>query len=229
MTLFNRVFLPELQFDLSDETTESGRSYVTPDGHKYPSVTTILKPYNMKAIMEWRERVGAEEAKRISGHASRRGTKLHKLCEDYLLGELTQFKVMKLMPFDKMMFGQMRPMLDAHVNNVYCIEQALYSHSLRIAGRVDLIAEWDGELAVIDFKSATKEKKEENITNYFMQCSAYCEMFGDITGKPINKIVVAIANEEQMPQVFVKDKEPYLPELHKYVNKYWKKHERNSY
>lgn len=220
---FNFVKLPELDFDLKAQTTDSGRKYVTPDGKQYPSVTTILQPYNMKAIMEWRDRVGAEEAKRISGHASRRGTKLHKLCEDYILGDLTEFKRTKLMPFDKMMFGQMKTKIDKHVNNVYCIEQALYSHRLKIAGRVDLIAEWDNELAIIDFKSATKEKKKENIGNYFMQCSAYAEMFGEITGRPINKIVVAIANEEQMPQVFVEDKSLYLPELHKYVDKYWNK------
>lgn len=220
---FNFVKLPELEFDLKSQTTDSGRKYVTPEGKQYPSVTTILQPYNMKAIMEWRERVGAEEAKRISGHASRRGTKLHKLCEDYILGDLTEIKRTKLMPFDKMMFGQMKTKIDKHVNNVYCIEQALYSDRLRIAGRVDLIAEWDNELAIIDFKSATKEKKKENIGNYFMQCSAYAEMFGEITGKPINKIVVAISNEEQMPQVFVEDKALYLPELHKYIDKYWKK------
>jgi len=221
--MFEFVKLPELQFDLNAETTDSGRKYVTPDGQKYPSVTTILKGYNMKAIMEWRQRVGAEEANRVAGRASRRGTQLHSLCEQYILGELNQFKMMKLMPFDKMMFGQLRPLLDRHVSKVYCLEQALYSDTLRIAGRVDLIAEWDGELAVIDFKSATKEKKKENIGNYFMQCTAYAEMFEGITSLPINKIVVAIANEEESPQVFVEDKKDYLLELHQYVNSYWAK------
>lgn len=221
--MFEFVKLPELQFDLNAETTDSGRKYVTPEGQKYPSVTTILKNYNMKAIMEWRQRVGPEEAKRVAGRASRRGTQLHSLCEQYILGELNQFKMMKLMPFDKMMFGQLRPLLDKHVSKVYCLEQALYSDTLRIAGRVDLIAEWDGELAVIDFKSATKEKKKENIGNYFMQCTAYAEMFEGITSLPINKIVVAIANEEECPQVFVEDKKDYLLELHQYVNSYWAK------
>lgn len=222
MKIFNRVNLPELDFDLTSETGQDGRKYVTPEGDKWPSVTTILKNYNIKAIMEWRERVGNEEANRVSGHASRRGTKMHSLCEQYILGELDQFKMMKMMPLDKMMFGQMRPMLDEHVDNVYCLEQALYSNRLRLAGRVDLIAEWDGELAVVDFKSAGREKSESKIRNYFMQCSAYAEMFGEITNRPINKIVIAIANEEQLPQVFVKDKAEYLPDLHQYINKYWK-------
>ena len=97
----------------------------------------------------------------------------------------------------------------------------MYSDGLRLAGRVDLIAEWDYELAVIDFKSSTKEKKEGNIRNYFMQCSAYAEMFGEITNRPINRIVVAIATEEEVPQVFVKDKKEYLPELNQFIDKYW--------
>ena len=218
---FNFIKLPELDFDLKAETTESGRKYVTPNGARYPSVTTVLSSYNKKAIMEWRQRVGNEEANKIAGRASRRGTQLHFLCEKYILGELTEMKRQTLMPLEKMMFGQLRPKLDKHVGNVYCLEQALYSNNLRLAGRVDLIAEWDYELAVIDFKSSTKEKKEENIRNYFMQCSAYAEMFGEITNRPINKIVVAIATEEEVAQIFVKDKKEYLPELNQFIDKYW--------
>ena len=219
---FNFIKLPELDFDLKAETTEEGRRYVTPEGQKYPSVTTVLSSYNKKAIYEWRQRVGNEEANKIAGRASRRGTQLHTLCEKYILGELTEMKKQSLMPLDKMMFGQLRPILDDHVGNVYCLEQALYSDSLRLAGRVDLIAEWDGELSVIDFKSSTKEKKESTIRNYFMQCSAYAEMFGEITNRPINRIVVAIATEEEVPQIFVKDKKEYLPELNQFIDKYWR-------
>ena len=90
---------------------------------------------------------------------------MHSLCEEYILGNLSGMKMQKLMPFDKMMFSQLRPYLDNNVNNIHCLEQALYSDKLKLAGRVDLIAEWDGELAVIDFKSSTKEKKEEYIPN----------------------------------------------------------------
>ena len=218
---FNFVKLEELNFDLVAKTTESGRKYFTPTGNAWPSVTTVLSAYNKKAIMEWRKRVGEEEANRISGKASRRGTKMHSLCEDYILGKLNGIHLQKLMPFDKMMFSQLRPFLDTHVDNIYCLEQALYSDKLKLAGRVDLIAEWDGELAVIDFKSSTKEKKEEYIANYFMQCSAYAEMFEEITNREINKIVVAIATEEQNAQIFVKDKSNYLQQLNQYIDKYW--------
>ena len=217
---FNFIKLESLDFDLNSETTDSGRKYVTPDGKRYPSVTTVLGELNKKAILEWRKRVGEEQANKISGRASRRGTKLHSLCEQYLLGDLSDMKRRSLMPLDKMMFNQLKSSLDENVNNIHCLEQALYSHKLRIAGRVDLIAEWDGELSVIDFKSSTKEKKEENIQNYFMQCTAYSEMFEEITGIEINKIVVAIATEEQVPQFFIKHKKDYLDKLVKHVEDY---------
>ena len=116
---FNFVKLPELDFELESETTESGRRYTTPNGEKYPSITTVLSSYNKKAIMEWRQKVGNEEANRIAGRASRRGTQLHTLCEKYILGELTGMKMQTLMPLDKMMFGQLRPLLDNHVGDVY--------------------------------------------------------------------------------------------------------------
>lgn len=219
--IFSFVKLPSLDFDLESKTTETGRRYVTPAGKMYPSVTTVLSSYNKKAIMEWRQRVGEETANKISVRASRRGTQLHSLCEKYLLGELTEMKRKSLMPLDKMMFNQLYPILNESVNNIHCLEQALYSDELKLAGRVDLIAEWDGELAVIDFKSSTKEKKEEYITNYFMQCSAYSEMFGEITGIEINKIVVAIATEEETPQIFVKNKSNYLPQLKQFIHQYW--------
>lgn len=217
---FNFIKLESLDFDLNSETTDSGRKYVTPNGERYPSVTTVLGELNKKAILEWRKRVGEEQANKISGRASRRGTKLHSLCEQYLLGDLSDMKRRSLMPLDKMMFNQLKSSLDENVNNIHCLEQALYSHKLRIAGRVDLIAEWNGELSVIDFKSSTKEKKEENIQNYFMQCTAYSEMFEEITGIEINKIVVAIATEEQVPQFFIKHKKDYLDKLVKHVENY---------
>lgn len=218
---FNFIKLPELDFDLSAVTTETGRVYETPNGAKYPSVTTVLSEYNKKQIFEWRQRVGNDEANKIAGRASRRGTKLHSLCEEYLRGELTELKRTKLMPLDKMMFNQLKPFLDEKVDNIYCLEQSLYSDELRLAGRVDLIAEWEDEISVIDFKSSTKEKNEKNIENYFMQCSAYAEMFEERTGKSINKIVVAIATEEELPQIFVKEKYNYLQSLDGYIKKYW--------
>jgi genome maintenance exonuclease 1 len=218
---FEHIKLPELNFDLEAVTTESGRQYKTPNGNSYPSVTTVLSSYNKKAIYEWRARVGEEEANKVSGKASRRGTALHSVCEKYLLNEMNELRMQTMMPNIKELFLQLRPELDRNIGKIYSLEQALYSDGLKIAGRVDCIAEWEGELAVIDFKTSTKEKWEDGILNYFMQCSAYAEMFGEITGKPINKLVVAIAVEEGKPQIFVRDKQTYLPQLKQYIAKYY--------
>lgn len=217
--MFNFVKLPELNFDLETITTEFGRTYITPNGEKYPSVTTIM-PKKEDVLNEWRNRVGIEEANKITRRAGNRGTKMHSLCEDYLTGKLTDMKIKMLMPFDKMLFGQVRKYLDNYIDNVYCMEQALYSNRLKIAGRVDLIAEWKGKLSVIDFKTSIAEKKEDWILNYFVQCTAYSEMFQDLTRQNIDDIVVLIATEDQMPQIFEKKKESYVPILHKYITDY---------
>jgi genome maintenance exonuclease 1 len=220
---FEFVKLESLAFDLNAETSASGRVYATPTGEKYPSITTILAPFGKKALFEWRKRVGEEEANRIAAKASRRGTKLHTVCENYLLGELTGMKMQTMMPDTKELFMQLQPAIDANVGKVYALEQALYSHRLRLAGRCDCIAEWNGKLSIIDYKSASREKSEEGILNYFMQCSAYAEMFEEVTGMPIDQIVVAIAVEGGQPQIFTKSKTAYIEPLNEYIGKYWSK------
>lgn len=218
---FSFITLPELDFDLKAETTPEGRRYITPEGESYASVTTVLTEYNKKAIMEWRERVGEEEANKISAQASSRGTRVHSLCETYLKNELSPMKISTMMPDAKELFYKIKPFLDTHIGRVYALEQALYSDELRIAGRVDCIAEWDDKLSVIDFKTASKEKNEDWIENYFMQCSAYAEMFEERTGKPIDQIVVAIAVANGNPQIFVKEKQDYLRGLNYFIDEYY--------
>lgn len=220
---FEYVKLPELQFDLTSETTDSGRTYVTPSGEKYPSITTVLSSYNKKAFFEWRQRVGAEEANRIARLASSRGTKVHTVCEKYLLNEITEVKMRTMMPDTKSYFLQLKPFIDEHVGKIYGLEQALYSHRLRLAGRCDCIAEWNGKISIIDYKTSSREKEEDSILNYFMQCSAYAEMFEEITGLPIEQVVVAMAVENGNPQIFVRQKYKYLDPLNEYIGKYWKK------
>lgn len=220
---FNHVKLECLDFDLESETTESGRTYKTPDGKNYPSITTVLSSYSKKAIMEWRARVGDEEANRISRKASGRGTKLHNTVENYLLNEMSQMKIQTMMPDIKELFLKLKPYLDQHVNNIYGIEQPLYSHKLRLAGRCDCIGEWDGKISIIDWKTASRTKEKDHIANYFMQASAYAEMFEEITGIEINQIVIAIAVEDDAPQIFIEEKSKYLPNLNYYIGKYWEK------
>jgi genome maintenance exonuclease 1 len=220
MRIFEHVNLPQLQFDLNAETTDSGRLYTTPEGNKYKSITTVLSNYNKKAIYEWRQAVGEEQANKVSRKAASRGTKVHKICEDYINNEISEMKMQMLMPDMKELFFKIKPDIDECVGKVYAQEQALYSDKYRIAGRVDLIAEWDGKLSVIDFKTSTKQKDEEDIQNYFMQCTAYALMFAERTGIWIDDIVVVIATEEGPAQIFEKQIHDYRQPLLVYVDKY---------
>jgi genome maintenance exonuclease 1 len=220
MKTFNHVKLPQLDFDLKAETTDSGRLYATPTGEKYKSITTVLGNYNKQAIMEWRERVGAEEANKISTKAANRGTKVHKICEDYINNEIPELKMQMMMPDLKEMFFKIKPIIDEKLGDVYSQEQALYSHKLKIAGRVDLIGMWNGKLSVIDFKTSAKQKEESYIQNYFMQCTAYALMFSELTGMWIDDIVVLIATGEGEAQVFERQIGNYVKPLMRYIHKY---------
>jgi genome maintenance exonuclease 1 len=220
MKTFNHVKLPQLDFDLKAETTESGRLYATPTGERYKSITTVLGNYNKQAIMEWRERVGAEEANKISTKAANRGTKVHKICEDYINNEIPELKMQMMMPDLKEMFFKIKPIIDEKLGDVYSQEQALYSHKLKIAGRVDLIGMWNGKLSVIDFKTSAKQKEESYIQNYFMQCTAYALMFSELTGMWIDDIVVLIATGEGEAQLFERQIHDYRKPLMQYIDKY---------
>jgi genome maintenance exonuclease 1 len=216
---FNHVKIPQLDFEMKAVTLESGRTYTTPQGNVYRSITTALSKYNKHAIQEWKNAVGEEEAKRVSGRASRRGSAVHLAFEDYIANKLNDMKIRMMMPNIKELFLQLKPEIDAHVGTVYSIEQALYSDKLQVAGRSDLIADWDNEIAVIDYKTSTKEKLEENIQNYFMQGTAYALMYEELVGLPIDKIVIAIAVEEsRRPQIFVRYKNDYINPLMELLN-----------
>ena len=216
--MFEYVKLPELDFELEAITSESGRVYLVPSGNKYNSITTILKPYNQHIIENWREAVGEEKANKISGMASRRGEALHLACEKYLLNEM-DFKFRQgMMPNVKQLFLQLKPEIDKNIGKIYAIEQPLYSDELQVAGRVDLIAEWNGKLSIIDYKTSSKFKDENDIQNYFMQCTAYAIMFEERTGIPIDDIVIAVSVEsENTPQIFCRKKKDYIEQLKYFV------------
>jgi len=207
---FNHVGC-DIDYDLATETINGKRFYVTPEGNKYPSVTTITSQYNKQSIMEWRKRVGEAEATRISTKAAGRGTKVHKLCEDYLNNNLDYAK--GHMPSNLVLFKTIQPILDEYVNNIHALEVPLYSNHLKVAGRVDCIAEFDGKLSVIDFKTANNLKDESKIQNYFMQCAAYAIMYEERTKIPVPKIVVIIAVENERVQIFVKKRNDFTEEF----------------
>ena len=216
--MFNHVQLdrevPKLQ-----QVNENGtRYYVTTEGNKYPSITTVLAAYNIGYIMEWRKRVGEEQANKISRQASGRGTRIHTLCEKYIDNEKPEFKS----PLDQELFNRFKPTLH-RINNVYAQELRMYSDHLRIAGTVDCVAEFDGVLSVIDFKTAKRAKNKEDIENYFMQCSAYAIMFEEQFGIPVAQTVVAIAVDDDEPQVFVERRNTHVKRLLYFRDLYEKK------
>jgi len=203
--------------DLKAKTTEQGRRYFV-EGNAYPSVTTVIGEKKKKSIIEWRRKVGEDEANKISKRATTRGNKCHKLAEDYLSNKpLDRYRddVLSLG-----LFHQIRPYID-RINNIHALEESLYSHTLRLAGRVDCIAEYDEELAIIDFKTSTKFKREEWIQDYFSQETAYAIMFQELTGLKVKQLVTIIAVETGTPQVFVKkDILTYVPKLKEYIDYY---------
>ena len=203
--------------DLKAKTTAQGRRYFV-EGNAYPSVTTVIGEMKKKSILEWRRKVGEEEANSISKRATTRGNKCHKLAEDYLSNKpLDRYRddVLSLG-----MFHQIRPYIDK-INNIHALEESLYSHTLKLAGRVDCIAEYDNELAIIDFKTSTKYKREEWIQDYFSQETAYAIMFQELTGLKVKQLVTIIATEQGTPQIFVKDNIlEFVPKLKEYIDYY---------
>ena len=192
------------------------RLYVTPDGEKYPSVTTVLSDYKKDAIIQWRKRVGEQQANKISTQASRRGTKVHKLCEDYLNNEST-FE--KYTPDNVDMFKSIQPTLN-ELEVVYAQERTLYSHHLKTAGRVDCVGKFRGKPHIIDFKTSNKPKKWEWIDNYFMQGSAYSVMWEEMTGVPIPYIAIIIAVADDSPQVFIENRDTWINKFIEVRNNY---------
>lgn len=202
--------------DIEAKTTDGDRVYQTPDGKLYPSVTTILSEHTKKGIMEWRKRVGDVEANKISRQAATRGTKFHALAEKYLQNKLIQ-ENMNILEYE--MFELAKPVLD-RIDNIRAQETGLWSHHLRLAGRVDCIAEFNGKLSVIDFKTARREKEENYIQHYFMQAAAYAVMFEERTNIPVNRLVIAIAVEDGFMQVFESRRDKHMEQLLYYRDVY---------
>jgi|TARA_B100000287_G_scaffold135224_1_gene127212 genome maintenance exonuclease 1 len=197
------------------------RFYPIPGADKYyPSVTSITSFQNAKFFKEWRTKVGEDEANRITARATQRGTAFHSITEDYVKGELNLDRYLENNPLSVRMFQSAKSTLN-RIDKIHCLETFLYSHYLGLAGRVDCIGEFDGELAVIDFKTSTKEKQENYIEHYFVQETAYAAMFLERSGIEVKKIVTLIATEEGSVQVFQKyNLDDYLQLLKSYIEEF---------
>ena len=204
--------------DLIAETTSSGRKYAAPNGKHYPSVTTVLSILSEEAIQAWRARVGAEEANKISHRASTRGTAVHAIIEKYIDNDENFTE--GFMPNIIDNFKPVKSILDDRIGSVYAQEVALYSDHLGLAGRVDCVAEFDGKLSIIDFKTSKKLKKKEWIEGYFIQETAYAIMWEERTGMPITQLVTIIAVDNEPAQVFKEHRDNWAPKLLETIDEY---------
>ena len=191
------------------------RFYEAPDGNKYPSITTVLgkQPGKQEGLQKWRERIGEEQARIVSGKAARRGTAFHNICEDYLNGveDITHHKDKNFLAY--CMFGEMKSHLDDKIKKVVLQEQTMYSPKYQVAGRCDFIGVYNNTLAVVDFKTTTTPKKEEWIEDHFIQCTAYASMFEEHTGEAIENIVIMMVAEDGQVQIFEKKTSDYFSKL----------------
>jgi hypothetical protein len=219
MKLFNHVgdLAP---INLEAVTLDGKRLYPTPDG-QFPSVTTVIgsNKEKMAGLSKWRQRVGEEKANNISSRSANRGTKYHSIVEDYLNNKLN-LKDYQQYPLPVLMFQHSRQVLD-RINNIYLQEAALYSKHLELAGRVDCIAEFDGELSIIDFKTSAEPKREQYLYDYFVQETAYACMLQELYGLRVKQLVTIVACENGETQVKVlPPKKEYFIKLMSYIEEY---------
>jgi genome maintenance exonuclease 1 len=218
MKQYNHVGYNLPYSDLKAEYTKRGRVYTSPEGNRLLSVTTVLGVHTRQIIAEWKKRVGEDQAALISSRAASRGSAVHKLLEDHLANKLVD--TTGLMPHVTSSFHQIREIADTYINNIRGLEVPVYSTHLHLAGRIDLVAEWDGKLAIIDFKTSDKFKKKEHCHQYFMQECAYSIMWEERTGIPVRKLVTVIACDNGQPQVFIEDRNTWVDPLFETIERY---------
>ena len=197
-----------------------GHRFYEVDGKNYPSVTTVLNIRKKDGLAEWRKNVGEGAANWEMARAARRGKATHTLIEQYLKGETPSER--SVLPLG--LFKLLKPYVD-QINNIHLLEAIMYSHKLTIAGQVDCVAEYNGKLSVIDFKTANKERQESWIENYFMQTTAYAQMYEEIFGKKIEQIVILLASEDGSTQSFIKETKDYMTPLMKSIDDFYKYYE----
>jgi len=223
MTKKNFVQLDESKFPTTKGKNIDGfRFYAVEDKH-YPSITTVLGAIPKPGLIKWRKSVGEEAARWEMNRAARRGSATHTLVEQYLKGETPSIR--DVLPLG--MFRLLKPYLD-QVDNIHALEQIMYSNKLTVAGQVDCIAEYNGKLSVIDFKTANKERVDSWNENYYIQCTAYAIMYEELFGTPIEQIVILQAGEDGSCKSFVKNKADYEEKLGEAIKGFYKYYEEKT-
>ena len=207
--------LEKLQETMSRVQEDGKRYYQTPEGQKYPSVTTVTGLLSRDHIKLWRKRVGEETANKITKQATTRGTRMHNIFEQYLRAEEPVF-------FDNIMessmFEAVQPVLDEIIP--IALEAGMWSDSLQMAGQVDCVGVWGDELAIIDFKTSSKPKEEYMADGWFHQMTAYAIMVEELTGEVIDRIVAVVGVDGGFCQVFEADPREYVDKLYGLRNQY---------
>ena len=207
--------LERLQETMTRVQEDGKRYYQTPEGQKYPSVTTVTGLLSRDHIKLWRKRVGEETANKITKQATTRGTRMHNIFEQYLRAEEPIF-------FDNIMessmFEAVQPVLDEIIP--IALEAGMWSDSLQMAGQVDCVGVWGDELAIIDFKTSSKPKEEYMADGWFHQMTAYAIMVEELTGEVIDRIVAVVGVDGGFCQVFEADPREYVDKLYGLRNQY---------
>lgn len=198
------------------------RLYKKEDGTLYPSVTSVIGAMSDSSWLDdWKSRVGEEEAKRVSGRATKRGSIIHQLCEDLVLNK--PIDLSKHMPINVLMFRQLEKIIKKSVNNIRGSELFLYSDKLKIAGACDLVADFNNKKSIIDFKTSNKPKSLEDIAGYFLQVAIYCYMLWERTGIMHQQLVVLICVEQAIDgQIFVQDVKDWIKPASEICKKFHK-------
>ena len=204
---------------LERETIDGVRYYSIPDVDelvKLVSITSVTSHFNKEIFVNWRKKVGNEKADRITKAATVRGTDMHTLTENYLDNK----ELPKVPPISEFLFKIAKPKLNL-IDNIYALEGPLYSKQLGIAGTVDCIAEYDGELSIIDFKTSQKPKPREWIEHYFVQAMAYGCMLYEMKNIAVKKLVIIMACENGECVVYEENnKKKYIKLLNQYIRKF---------
>ena len=216
----NFVQLDQSKFPNTKGMNQNGFRFYQIDGKNYPSITSILSIQKKEGLEKWRKNVGEEAAKWEMARAARRGKATHTLVEQFLKGQPQTIN--DVLPNG--MFRLLKPYLE-QIDNIHCLEKIMFSHKLTLAGQVDCIAEYNGKLSVIDFKTANKERIDSWNESYYLQCTAYAIMYEELFGTPIEQIVILQAGEDGSCHSFLKQKKDYLSQLEKDIKSFYKYYE----
>ena len=223
MSKFNHVDLDKSKLPTVKGKRVDGFRFYSINGKNYPSITSVLSIRKKKELQDWRDKIGDKVADWEMGRAARRGKATHTLIEQYIKNETPSIR--DVLPLG--LFKLIKPYVD-QINNIHCLETVMFSDKLTVAGQVDCIAEYNGKLSVIDFKTANKERKESWIENYFLQTCAYSMMYEEHFGTKIDQLVILIAAEDGTMVPFIKDRSEYEDKLGKSIEEFYKYYEEKS-